>query len=452
MDVKWLFDLLFILESFYHDLNKPKPHPDDLVGIQIYQDLELVTLYNVKQVFEEQKVSPAHFSWISFDIAVNVLTHICARERILQLDKGMYVLYRYLFHIGKEKAVILRARAYGYKTQTIKSLPHSIKSFYQSYYPTCHHIVHIPWQQALILHRKKRLHMENGIIYATWHWAAEWMQSCWQQKVRQWRQFDQETFLFPLWHEYMEKFGYLAPRLGTKRFTEFESTVILPPINRILKEDHIYSIDYPHLQQFGYHPIVAHFQHLKKTLDRNSSSSSSHSNTIQAYIPKNATGSFMKDYWHLLPPCIANLIAKQFEEKTHLKFQERKLVFDYLVRIKIPESIAIELWTSMCATHNAPQDVKDVPQQMFKWSMERNLHESHFYGCQTLKQKFPSLCPFEDIEDIGLRQSQCVEHIWFKRYQNHSNVSLPKALRTKKWSPKVAFLILSSLENKKELS
>lgn len=133
--------------------------------------------------------------------------------------------------------------------------------------------------------------------------------------------------------------------------------------------------------------------------------------------PLSDTGDFMQDYWPLLPPCFANPIKKCFDEKDHLKFEQRFIIFRYLFGLGISYEVVEEMWKRMVLNSKYggemrfKKDLQAVLKEIHKKHTEYQKDKDFFIGgCQHIMTKTNISCPYHtvpDIEDITASVNKC---------------------------------------------
>lgn len=140
---------------------------------------------------------------------------------------------------------------------------------------------------------------------------------------------------------------------------------------------------------------------------------------------------FLELYGHMLPPCIRGILVRHFKSNTHMKYEERMVVFTYLAHVRIPLSESQDMWYRMClADHNMEKSQKDTlisrnlfergelgiqPEGLYKFRNDVEQDPSYnkgFSSCSTIRSKGADFCPFSDIEDLATAKASCGSREW----------------------------------------
>lgn len=179
--------------------------------------------------------------------------------------------------------------------------------------------------------------------------------------------------------------------------------------------------------------------------------SSSITESIWEDVPLMEGVDFVTRYKFFLPYCIINPIITCIEQRTHLKFEERKIVFMFLRHVGIPLRDAQEMWFDMCKNDPSLKLVLDfnrfitsdslgiVPSGVYKFQ-ETKRSSLQFMSCESIQEKSTSLCPFTDIEDLGTRKMICASSCNKRDYTfDTRRKDSVTSNDIKYWSPRVAF-------------
>lgn len=138
-------------------------------------------------------------------------------------------------------------------------------------------------------------------------------------------------------------------------------------------------------------------------------------------IQRNPTDDVIKDFGDIFPPCIINPIKKCLNQGTHLKNDQRVVIFKFFRALRVPLEYTQKFWYAMCKKDKLAKVIQSNyiefsknnilghhPESLFK-SRDKDENEHNFKGftgCSNLAKK-KDICPFTDIEDLGKRQQKC---------------------------------------------
>jgi len=412
----------------------------------------------IKQIKQSSHFKQAYdlFVNINFQLAVNIITHICARHPLLKkkLHRGIWVLYKFITHNVTEEEIVeqLSVSSYDFLIFQIDDFDafydNASKRYFMNQNEGCQYVFHVPWQQALSFVRSRRFIIENGYILLSYKNIVEWMQDFWKYRIGQWERTDNYN-VFGLeipnramnarhWAPVVDKFWNKEIYLQQKKERKlFFIDQVKKPLYEEAKYD-LYTNDQKLFEE-GYQPVLTHWQGLEKQYtekaEKQDPSTSNKKYQFEAFTPKNGSGLFMLDYAPLLPPCIYDLIVRHFEQRTHLKNDERLLVFGFFYRLKIPLEQVQAMWDVMCSG-SGDLTLANYPESIYNWNKEHKTEEKYFYGCARMASQF-HLCSFGDIEDLANRQRTCGSSLWHGRLENPTES--PSPWPRSFWSPSVAY-------------
>jgi hypothetical protein len=474
LDVTWLFELLLLLDLFYKKLQSNREETlgqiaDSIKHLQHHLDILDVFQYNN---------------------GMQVIAHLCARHPFLRtkITNGIQVLYTWVFEQLTEQDVAMQMIASGIKVLPLErdSFPNydSYEYFNETYgvcdhvwcdhgdctplsHGGCEHIQRDPnkaikniflvdWRMGLTLFAKKRPFTHRGIMYLVWTDMIDLMKDIWLTHMRSWCEWDREYIFMPSFEAISPAIDLYKPTVqmimyqdGKKMYDGWHVKKLYRDHRDAVKmfyevemvrpvQEHFKSTCYTNndqLWKYSYEPLLKLWQEVEPEMTRLSYQAGAF---IQdpGYVPENATGDFFKDYLWLIPPCMANLILTHLNNKTHPKNEERKLLMNYLYKIKIPLPAVENLWNTLC-TNWHELELLNFPKNMYQWLERNNAHTQGFYGCEKLAKE-KGLCPFGDIEDLDDRKMRCGDSLWYERFQKPATTTSPWPYRGGSyvsWSP-----------------
>ena len=349
----------------------------------------------------------------------------------------------------------------------------------------------VPFQHVLELVATLQVALEGGYAYITYAHASVWFYERWKALCSAMKLKDQQLLVFPL----LERYNQLNSSRWVQRprTAKYETSDHFKKRSQDFREAHWKPLasggaideleqNFCYFPPSSSHDSVA-LSHLMMDRTRNfwknarRSLNSAASLRTRQFSERTSSllreavgepcGNFSVDYLHLLPPCASTPIIKHLEEGTHLRNDQRKLVFRLLEHLGVPLGASQEMWFSMCSGDKSVRVSTTTMEQFCEKDTALGMELTNLYkyqekarkkpdwrgfaSCSTVRKDYKDCCPFTaataassssssvaDIEDLAVSscQSQCKRSLFADIYGEDASEELTEEqLSTLYWSP-----------------